>query len=134
MIGRAIREGLAQLDAHDHAAKKISPMVVVFDGKCVMVLPKGAKPLNEPQDTATEWERNATILQKTTTTATLDAASYMGFLAHRTPYASFRVFGSPLLYRSVAFCNELALRFQAPPISTRLVPDVKSAQFSHGTM
>jgi hypothetical protein len=114
--------------------QKISQMVVVVDGKRVMVLPKGAKPLNELQDAATEWERNATILQKTTTNATLEAASYRGFLAHRTPYASFRVFGSPLLYRSVAFCNEITLRFQAPPITTRLVPEVKSAQFSHGMM
>lgn len=44
-------EGLAQFEANDYAAdlrnagvEKIAQMVVAFDGKRVMVLPKGAKP------------------------------------------------------------------------------------------
>lgn len=60
-IERAMREGLAQLEANDYAAElrnagvqKISQMVVAFDGKRVMVLPKGATPPNEPQDAATQ--------------------------------------------------------------------------------
>ena len=47
----AMAEGLEQLEAHDYAAElraagvqKIQQMVVGFDGKRVMVLPKGAKP------------------------------------------------------------------------------------------
>ncbi len=47
----AMTEGLEQLEAHDYAAElraagvqKIQQMVVGFDGKRVMVLPKGAKP------------------------------------------------------------------------------------------
>ena len=50
-IEAAMAEGLAQLEANDYAAElraagveKISQMVVAFDGKRVMVLPKGAKP------------------------------------------------------------------------------------------
>jgi len=47
----AMTEGLEQLEAHDYAAElraagvqKIQQLVVGFDGKRVMVLPKGAKP------------------------------------------------------------------------------------------
>ncbi len=50
-IERAMAEGLAQLEANDYGAElraagveKIREMVVAFDGKRVMVLPKGAKP------------------------------------------------------------------------------------------
>ena len=50
-IERAMAEGLAQLKANDYGAElraagveKIREMVVAFDGKRVMVLPKGAKP------------------------------------------------------------------------------------------
>ena len=49
-IEKAMAEGLAQLAANDYAAElraagveKIREMVVAFDGKRVMVLPKGAK-------------------------------------------------------------------------------------------
>ena len=48
-IERAMKEGLAQFEANDYAAElraasveKIQQMVVAFDGKRVMVLPKGA--------------------------------------------------------------------------------------------
>jgi hypothetical protein len=50
-IERAMAEGLAQLKVNDYGAElraagveKIREMVVAFDGKRVMVLPKGAKP------------------------------------------------------------------------------------------
>lgn len=50
-IEQAMTEGLAQLESHDYAAElraagvqKIQQMAVAFDGKRVMVLPKGAKP------------------------------------------------------------------------------------------
>jgi hypothetical protein len=50
-IEKAMAEGLAQLQANDYGAElraagveKIREMVVAFDGKRVMVLPKGAKP------------------------------------------------------------------------------------------
>ena len=50
-IERAMAEGLLQLEANDYAAElrasgveKIQQMAVAFDGKRVMVLPKGAKP------------------------------------------------------------------------------------------
>jgi hypothetical protein len=50
-IEKAMAEGLRQLDEHDYGAElraagveKIRQMVVAFDGKRVMVLPKGAKP------------------------------------------------------------------------------------------
>jgi len=50
-IERAMAEGLLQLAANDYASElraagvaKIQEMAVAFDGKRVMVLPKGAKP------------------------------------------------------------------------------------------
>lgn len=50
-IEQAMAEGLAQLGANDYGAElraagveKVREMVVAFDGKRVMVLPKGAKP------------------------------------------------------------------------------------------
>ena len=50
-IERAMAEGLLQLEANDYAAElrasgveKIQQMAVAFDGKRVMVLPKGASP------------------------------------------------------------------------------------------
>jgi len=50
-IERAMAEGLLQLEANDYAAElraagvqKIHQMAVAFDGKRVMVLPKGASP------------------------------------------------------------------------------------------
>jgi hypothetical protein len=50
-IERAMAEGLLQLDENDYAAElravgveKIQQLVVAFDGKRVMVLPKGAQP------------------------------------------------------------------------------------------
>jgi hypothetical protein len=50
-IEKAMAEGLAQLAANDYGSElrvtgvdKIREMVVAFDGKRVMVLPKGAKP------------------------------------------------------------------------------------------
>lgn len=50
-IEKAIAEGLAQFAKNDYAAElrhagveKIAQMVIAFDGKRVMVLPKGAKP------------------------------------------------------------------------------------------
>src|SRR5690606_15115258 len=50
-IEKAMAEGLRQLEENDYAAdlraagvEKITQMVVAFNGKRVMVLPKGAKP------------------------------------------------------------------------------------------
>lgn len=50
-LERAMADGLRQFEDNDHAAElrnagveKISQMVVAFDGKRVMVLPKGATP------------------------------------------------------------------------------------------
>jgi hypothetical protein len=68
-IESAMSEGLEQLDAHDYAAElraagveKIPQMVVAFDGKRVMVLPKGA-PKPKARKTAakrTQTKKNAT--------------------------------------------------------------------------
>jgi len=55
-IEKAMEEGLLQLETHDYAAElraagveKIHQMVVAFDGKRVMVLPKGAPPPEKPK-------------------------------------------------------------------------------------
>jgi hypothetical protein len=55
-IESAMNEGLEQLETHDYAAElrasgvqKISQMAVAFDGKRVMVLPKGAPKLEVPK-------------------------------------------------------------------------------------
>ena len=55
-IEKAMEEGLLQLETRDYAAElraarveKIHQMVITFDGKRVMVLPKGAPPPEEPE-------------------------------------------------------------------------------------
>jgi hypothetical protein len=55
-IEAAMAEGLAQFEANDYAAdlrtagvEKIQQMVVAFNGKRVMVLPKGAKAPKAPK-------------------------------------------------------------------------------------
>ena len=59
-------EGLAQFEANDYAAdlraagvQKIQQMVVGFDGKRVMVLPKGAKPPKARKKAATKTKKKA---------------------------------------------------------------------------
>jgi hypothetical protein len=54
-----MNEGLEQLDAHDYAVElrasgvqKIQQMAIAFDGKRVMVLPKGAPKLELPKAAA----------------------------------------------------------------------------------
>jgi hypothetical protein len=58
-IESAMNEGLEQLDAHDYAVElrasgvqKIQQMAIAFDGKRVMVLPKGAPKLEMPKAAA----------------------------------------------------------------------------------
>jgi hypothetical protein len=58
-IEKAMEEGLLQLETHDYAAElraagveKIHQMAIAFDGKRVMVLPKGSPPPEKPEGTS----------------------------------------------------------------------------------
>jgi hypothetical protein len=66
-IESAMNEGLEQLETHDYAAElrasgvqKIQQMAVAFDGKRVMVLPKGAPKLELPKAAAKKSTQKTT--------------------------------------------------------------------------
>jgi hypothetical protein len=66
-----MNEGLEQLDAHDYAVElrasgvqKIQQMAIAFNGKRVMVLPKGTPKLELPKAAAKKSAPKATTASK----------------------------------------------------------------------
>ncbi|HRI71378.1 MAG TPA: PD-(D/E)XK nuclease domain-containing protein [Polyangium sp.] len=68
-IQKAMAEGLAQLAENHYAAElrnagvtKIAQMAIAFDGKRVMVLPKGAKPPEPKKKSPQDHELGQTLI------------------------------------------------------------------------
>jgi hypothetical protein len=76
-IEKAMEEGLLQLETNDYAAElraagveKIHQMAVAFDGKRVMVLPKGAPPPEKPESISRKKATKKATTKKATTKTT----------------------------------------------------------------